>query len=138
MNVHATARDIWTLRSIVATLLALAALAERAGARSYPVRVLALCFLRPAEAVACEFVAEFVPARRLAGNPSLPNGSDDPVHLAARFRTLAAALVVFLRILCRFDRWNARPDGLVHQAAPCPGRHPVTSGVCAPELHDTS
>ena len=138
MNVHATTRDIWTLKSILATLLALAALAERAGARSYPVRVLALCFLRPAEAIACEFVAEVAPAQRLAGNALLSNGSDDPVGLAARFRALAAALVALLRIACRFDRWNARPDGLVHQAAPCPGRHPVTSGVCAPELHDTS
>ena len=138
MNVQATIRDIWMLKSIVATLLALAALAERAGARSYPVRVLALCFLRPAEAIACEFVAEVAPAQRLAGNALLSNGSDDPVHLAARFRTLAAALVVFLRILCRFDCWNARPDGLVHRIAPCPGRHPVTLGVPAPEPHDTS
>ena len=122
----------------MATLLALAALAERAGARSYPVRVLALCFLRPAEAIACEFVAEVAPAWRLAGNPPLSNGSEDPVRLAARFRALAAALVALLRIACRFDRWNARPDGLVHQAAPCPDRHPVTSGVRAPEPHDTS
>ena len=72
----------------MATLLALAALAERAGARSYPVRVLALCFLRPAEAIACEFVAEVAPAQRLAGNALLSNGSDDPVGLAARFRAL--------------------------------------------------
>ena len=138
MNVHATTRDIWTLKSILATLLALAALAERAGARSYPVRVLALCFLRPAEAVACEFVAEFVPARRLAGHALLENGPADPVRLAARFRTLAAALVALLHIACRFDRWNARPDGLVHRIAPGPGRHPVTLGVPAPEPHDTS
>ena len=138
MNVQATIRDIWTLRSIVATLLALAALAERAGARSYPVRVLALCFLRPAEAVACEFVAEVAPAQRLAGNALLSNGSDDPVGLAARFRALAAALVALLRIACRFGYWNARPDDLVHQITPCPGTRPVTLGVPVPKPHDTS
>ena len=99
MNVQATIRDIWTLRSIVATLLALAALAERAGARSHPVRVLALCFLRPAEAIACEFVAEVAPAQRLAGNALLSNGSDDPVGLAARFRALAAALVASRHVM---------------------------------------
>lgn len=138
MDVQATIRDIWTVRSIVATLLALADLAEQAAARPYPVRVLALCFLRPAEAVACEFVTGVVPARRLAGNASLGNGYEDPIRLAARFRTLAAALVALLRLMCRFDRWNARPCGLVHRTAPCPGRHPVTTCVPASEPHDTS
>ena len=138
MNVHAAIRDIQALRSIVATLIALAALAERVGARSYPVRFLALCFLRPAEAVAREFVAGAAPTQRLAGNAMVENGPADPIRLASRFRALAAALSALLRLVCRLGCWNARFDGVVRQIASCAGTHPVTLGGRDSGPNDTS
>ena len=122
----------------MATLLALAALAERAGARPCPVRFLALCFLRPAEAVAREFVAGVVPAQRLGGNVMVENGPADAISLASRFRALAAALVALLRLADLFGRWNPRSDFVVRQIAPRPGTRPVTLGARGPGPNDTS
>jgi hypothetical protein len=81
------------LRRIAAMLLALAALAERAGDRSRPVRALVLWALRQAEAVASTFVAETDPLVPIAY--SMPgSGHDEAARLAEAFRMLAAALFV--------------------------------------------
>ena len=53
-------QDRGRLRGIAATLLSLALLAERAAARSYPVRFLVLIILYRAEAVARAFVARAI------------------------------------------------------------------------------
>jgi hypothetical protein len=52
-----TGKELRTLDRIVAMLLALAGLAERAAGAPYPVRWLVLWFLRRAEAVVTDFVA---------------------------------------------------------------------------------
>ena len=88
-------RDDRTLGRIVATLVALAVLAERAAGRSYPVRCLVLFILRQAESVAGSFVAEAMQTFRPGGLvriPPIPNSPDDATGLAMRFRALAAAL----------------------------------------------
>ena len=83
------------LNGIVALLLALADLAERAAGRSHPVRWLVLWYLRQAPAVAGDFIAGS--SSHAAGrywSPALaatPHGSDtaDALHLAASLRALA-------------------------------------------------
>ena len=55
---HDAERNDRTLRRIIATLVALAVLAERAAYRSLPVRWLVLCLLRHAEPVTRDHVAE--------------------------------------------------------------------------------
>ena len=103
------------LRRIIALLLALAGLAERACGRSRPVRCLVLLALRPGEAVARDYVAGLtgVPAfSGLAfGVPSsgipafgriepMPGRHDggiaEAMRLALVFRALAAALAALL------------------------------------------
>ena len=77
-------RDDRTLGRIVATLVALAVLAERAAGRSYPVRCLVLFILRQAESVAGSFVAEAMQTFRPAGLvriPPVPNSPDDAIGL---------------------------------------------------------
>jgi hypothetical protein len=77
------------LMRIVALLFALGSLADRASRAPLPMRVSAMGFLRPAEAVAWDFIA---------GQIALPEpigAGDDPaaaMRLAARFRALAIAL----------------------------------------------
>ena len=81
------------LRRIIAILLSLATLAERAAATYYPVRFLVLLLLRPAEARARGFVCDLTdtPPFDLSAFPSdsSPNGA---LHLALCFRMLAAIL----------------------------------------------
>ncbi len=87
------------LTRIVALLLALGILAERACRAPLPVRVLVMGFLRRAESVAWNFVAGEVALPEPAGE------GDDPasaMRLAARFRALAIALAVFA------DRFSGR------------------------------
>jgi hypothetical protein len=84
---------------IVALLLGLAALADRARGAPLPVRTLAMSFLRPAESVAREFVAG------AAGLPALllahPDDDDaDAERLATSFRVLAILLVGVAARLC--------------------------------------
>ena len=136
MDGHAAGRDIQALRSIVATLVALATLAERAGARSWPVRFLALGFLRPAEAVAREFIAEVVPAPRLAGAAAIGNGPEHAVSLAMRFRALAAALGGLLRLAGRISCPDVRIDSPTSCLAPEPGQ--LTAGRWKQRSNDTS
>ena len=83
-----------TLRRIVALLLALAGLAERASGRSGAVCLLVLWLLRPGEAIARDYVAGLVgnPGGPLAPIPSGCDAAAEAIRLAASFRSLAAAL----------------------------------------------
>lgn len=100
------------LMRIVALLLALGVLAERAGRARLPVRVSVMGFLRPAESVARDFIAGYVALPEPAGE------GDDPaaaMRLAQRFRALAIALAAFA------DRFGgsgrAAPIGILPVAA---------------------
>jgi hypothetical protein len=97
MGVHVAMGEDRTLRRIMAVLVALAVLAERAYSQSFPVRWLVLSILWSAEAVAREFVVEtthtpqpFIETREI------PNAPADALLLAWRFRALAAALGALL------------------------------------------
>lgn len=139
MGMQAEIRDDGqTLRSIVATLVALAVLAERVSGVSHPVRFLVLCFLRPAEAVAREFVAEVTHIRRFAGAAAIGNGPEHAIRLAMRFRALAAALGGMLRLACRSACSDARIDGVARCLAPHSGPLPVAAGGWKQMPNDTS
>ncbi|MCV0395245.1 MAG: hypothetical protein K5872_07430 [Rhizobiaceae bacterium] len=89
-----TARWDGRLRRIIAVLVALAVLAERAADRSFPVRCFVLWILRRAEAVVAEFVAEAtgMPQPAFAGIGTTGNDPEDALLLAARLHALAEAL----------------------------------------------
>jgi hypothetical protein len=106
-------QDRVTLQGIARTLLALALLAERSAARSFPVRFLVLAILFRAEAIARRFVARtaatLIAEAIDAGCPEiafpdlacldepggLHYGAADAQLLALRLRILAAVLGMF-------------------------------------------
>jgi hypothetical protein len=101
MDWSRTTDENWkTLRRIVAMLLALADLAERASHRSPAVRSLVLWLLRPAEVVAYNHLAALT--QDGAGHleplamPVTDNSATGANRLAASFRTLAAALAAIM------------------------------------------
>jgi hypothetical protein len=85
------------LMRIVALLLALATLAERACFAPLAVRVTVMGYLRPAELAAWDFI------QGEAAMPELVGEDDDPAAamlLAARFRALAVVLAAFADRFC--------------------------------------
>ena len=98
MNVHAAIRDDRTLGRIVATLVALAVLAERVSTRSRPVRWFVLTILRQAESVAREFAAAATQMPPLAIDETPAIGPADAILLASRFRALATILGALLSL----------------------------------------
>jgi hypothetical protein len=136
-------RNGGTLQRIVALLLSLALVAERAAGRSWPVRFLLLLILRRAEAVATSFVVREIEAAG-ASDDDFPwlddiaeSGSSplDAAFLALRFRLLAEVLE-----LCRAAGRSRNTAG---NAAPHPATQfpilllffPARRGLPA---HDTS
>ncbi len=93
-NMHGAEREGRRLRQIVTLLLSLAALAEKAGRRSVPVRWFVLVLLRHAEAVARDFVAETTGTTLPCPEAPLGAGTRpaDAALLAGRLRMLAALL----------------------------------------------
>lgn len=136
------------LRRIVAMLLALAALAERVGTLSHPVRCLVLWILRPAETAAREFATEMTPVfAEHAANVRNGNSAADAMRIALQFRAIAQALDDLTRKALRLTQ--ARSDNLVGGE---PGsRMPLTirdvaellaaarlKGLCTLERRDSS
>lgn len=97
MDVQAAMVSETTLRRIIALLVSLAVLAERAASRCSPVRWFVLLILRRAEQAAQAFVFEatgmppFIEGFAAAGNRA-----EDALRLSARFHALAAALAALL------------------------------------------
>lgn len=95
--------DRKTLRRIVALLLALAGLCERASLRSPAVRAAVMWLLRPGEVIAGRYVAALTGS--IVDPPAPPavmsagDGAADAMNLALRFRALAAALAAVLAVL---------------------------------------
>jgi hypothetical protein len=129
MGVYAADMDERTLRRIIATLVALALLAERAAGRSWPVRRLVLWMLRRAEFAVGDYVFAVTgtPPSAFAGIAEDESGPEEAFRLAASFRMLAAVLGAVLSIALR----RALPAGPV---APC-GR-PLD--LRTPKPNDTS
>ena len=103
-------QDRGTFRGIARTLLALAMLAERTAARSFPVRFFVLAILYRAEAIARRFIAREaatliaeaidaccnVPDLACLDEPGgLHYGAADAALLSLRLRVLAAVLDMF-------------------------------------------
>ena len=120
MDVQASGGGDKTLRRIVALFVSLAVLAERAAGRSFPVRFLVLCFLRRAEIVATGYVLEGhgVPPSACVENAAAGNDPADALLLAARFRALAAALVLLLPAGSSRDCRPARLGSLGEKVLP--------------------
>jgi hypothetical protein len=103
------------LRRIVAVLLALAGLLDRAAGRSRAVCFLVVWLLRPGEAVAMDYLDGLAPgAARLPvpeplwlDAPESYYGAAEALRLAASFRALAAALAAFADECCA--AWQASP-----------------------------
>ena len=100
MDGSRTIDENWNmLRRIVALLLSLADLAERASSRSPAVRSLVLWFLRPAEAIARDYLAGLT--RHSTGQSEsqgatlADDSANEAIRLAASFRALASALAAF-------------------------------------------
>jgi hypothetical protein len=109
-----------TLRRIAALFVALALLAERAGARSLPIRWLVLSILRHAEGIARVYVVDVTQLSWQGFDEDLAPGSspDDAALLAWRLRLLATVLGTLLppedRVsgeTARVDRVRAVADG---------------------------
>jgi hypothetical protein len=133
-------RDLRALDGIVATLLALAGLAERAAVASDPVRCAVLWFLRQADAVAAEFVATPSAARRRK-SPCMATDRSDPVdaiNLASSLRMLALAVEATL-IRLRRQAFLHQPSG---GKAPRRPLHDIRSvleaAIARAERRDTS
>ena len=112
---EATDLNIKTLRRIVALLLALAGLAERATGRCHAVRWSVLWLLRPGEAMVRDYVAALTGDPGLATPPATDiagDGSTDATRLALSFRMLAAALAAFAeQVLATLQATHARRAG---------------------------
>jgi hypothetical protein len=134
---RAIERNGEALGRIIAVLIALAVLAERAAARSFSVRWLVLSSLRPAEAVAREFVAETARAHpTLEATPQFRNGPEDALLLAWRFRALAAVLGAFLSKARRFPCRSACIDS--SPCHPAPPERLFIPGIWTRDPNDTS
>lgn len=133
-------RNRGALRRIMAVLVALAVLAERAGSRSFPVRWLVLSVLRSAEAVAREFVAETTrtPQPSIEGIPEIRNAPADALLFASHFRALAAALGALLSRARRSPCRSARVDSALCHFAQSPGRLLINLVGWTPNPNDTS
>ena len=101
-----------TLRRIIAMLVALAVLAERSAARSFPVRWLVLVLLRHAEAVARDYIADatWMDLSCFDDDPEAGSSPVDAAVLAWRLRALAAVLSAWLYETCRLDGWTPGRD----------------------------
>jgi len=139
MDVHAAMGDERAIRRIMALLVALAVLAERVAARSFPVRCLVLRVLRRAEAVAAPFVFEAT-GTPLASMPILTSPKDPAhaIHLAARFHALAVAFGALLSVVGRFNDQAARPGCASGHMSQCYGGPSVTLDGWTREPNDTS
>ena len=89
-------REVRLLDRVVAILLALAGLADRAAAAPWPVRYIVLWMLRRADGAAADFAARFAAARGLRPRPVLAAlDGDDPaaaLALALSLRMLALSI----------------------------------------------
>ncbi len=129
-----------TLRRIIAMLVALAVLAERAADRSLPVRWSVLVLLRHAETVALALVVEATQAG-WAGFEQPPEAGSNPadaVLLGMRLRMLATVLAALLDSEGRPDEDGACIVRAAHRLASALDRLLAVPGGAALVPHDTS
>ena len=135
---NAAGWDFRALSRIAAMLVALAALAERAGGRSLPVRFIVLAILRRAESVAHDFVLDATQATFPYFDEELEadNRPVDAAWLACRFRLLAAMLGALIRLTSGADSWQTGVDRATCRLAS--RRVLMTGGGWTPMPNDTS
>ncbi|MDQ6434352.1 hypothetical protein RB623_09855 [Mesorhizobium sp. LHD-90] len=118
------------LRRIAVMLIALAGLAERVAGRPRPLRGLVIWLLRPAEAVAREFVIEALRGARPEPMAFRQGGdsADEAMRLASCLRALASALDGLSAHAARLaasldaDRTARRAGGFLGSPPPHPAR----------------
>jgi hypothetical protein len=128
------------LRRVIALLVLLAGIAERAAGRALPVRLLVLLVLRRAESVARAYVASVLVVDVVCyeDDGDIADGPPGAEALALRLRALAAALVTLLEPPGVLDAWArtakaARRRSLARHAAALVG-----PAAAKPRPHDTS
>ena len=128
------------LRRIIATLVALAALADRAAGRSFPVRWLVLAMLRYAETVARDYVIETAPWAWPYLEDAIEPGNTpmDAVLLGLRLRMLAAVLGALLPPADHLDDCETGRDAMQRGLTPCAHPRPIRSGGWTLSYCDTS
>jgi hypothetical protein len=110
-------KDRQALRRIVALLFALAALAAYAGTKPLPIRLFVLWLLRPAEAVAWDFVIALAEEAGVDPGLAVPLHAHDVADEAVRLAQSFAALAELLADLTRRSPSLLRPariGGLVN------------------------
>jgi hypothetical protein len=134
-------RELRELDGIVAILLALADLAERAAAASDPVRCAMLWFLRQADTVAAEFVAASACAARPRKSPCMTTDRSDPVdaiNLASSLRMLAVAVEAMLTRLRRRAFLHQPSGGKASHRPLQDMRSVLQAAIARSERRDTS
>jgi hypothetical protein len=134
-------RDLRALDGIVAILLALADLAERAAGASDPVRCAMLWFLRQADTVAAEFVAASACAARPRKSPCMTTDRSDPVdaiNLASSLRMLAVAVEAMLTRLRRRAFLHQPSGGKASHRPLQDMRSVLQAAIARSERRDTS
>jgi len=134
------ASNVETLRRIVAVLLALADIAERASGRCSAVRIVVLSLLRPGEAIAREFLADLsqcgaVPIRRVAIRAA-DGSASEAISLALSFRSLAGQLAAVVSAVAA--AWLPVVAAVYHCAAGIGPRSSRRGRVAAIEPFDSS
>ena len=132
-------RDERILRPIIATLVALAVLAERSAVRSLLVRWVVLGALRRAEEVLTRYVASVTGIDEPFFDDTAAPGSApaDAAVVAWRLRWLAAFLGALLDDACALHAWTPALDGRRRRASVLE-LSPVVAGHGAFQPYDTS
>jgi hypothetical protein len=125
------------LRQVIALLVLLAGIAERAAGRAFAVRILVLLVLRRAEAVARAYAAGalLVDVICYEDDGDVPGGPPGAQALALRFRALAAALGTLLPEAGDLDAWTKTARAAHRRSL---ARHAVAPAFMRPRPDDTS
>ena len=135
-------QDLRTIYRAVMWLFALANLAERAAGRSVAVRAAVLWLLRPAEAIAQDYLAGWTACAPLDDEATIQAFADDSpagaVELARSFRAIAAALLTVAETICALCQDADGADRADIPIAAAPVTMPPRRPAMAVALFDTS
>lgn len=126
------------LRQVIALLVLLAGVAERAAGRAVPVRILVLLVLRRAESVARAYAAGALWVDVICYEDGGLDGPPGAAALALRFRALAAALGTLLAPADVLDARTKTAEAAHRRSLARHAAALVTPDVAPAWPHDTS
>ena len=135
-------QDLRTLYRVVMWLFALANLAERAAGRSVAVRAAVLWLLRPAEAIARDYLDGWTECASSGDEATMQAFADDgpagAIDLARGFRAIAAALLTVAETICALCQLAVGADRAGIPIARTPVTPPPRWTALAVPVFDTS